>query len=71
MIDEIFVKRRCDRVFNGGFYRMGGESCAQSLPKSRDTSAIISRVAEQLSDSGLRDYSASRDLSESGLFPVM
>ena len=71
MIDKIFMKRRRDRVFNGRFYPVGGESCAQSLPESLDASAIISRVAEQLSESGLYGHAGSRDLSESGLFPVM
>lgn len=71
MIDEVFVKRRRDRMFNGGFYRMGSESCAQPFPESRDTASIISWVAQQLSDSRLRDYAADPHFSANGLFPML
>lgn len=71
MIDKVFMKRRRDRMFNGRFYRVGGESCAQALPESLDTASIISWVAEHLSDSSLSDHAADPEFSESGLFPVL
>ena len=71
MIDKIFMKRRRNQVFNGRFYDVGGESRAQSFPETGNTAPIISWVAEHLSDSPLRDYTADPSFPESGLLPVI
>jgi hypothetical protein len=58
-------------VFNSSFYRVGGESCAQSLSKARHTFAIISGMAEQLPNYRLNHDAADCDLAKGGLFPVL
>ena len=60
-----------DNVLNSRFYRVGGESCAQSLPKSLYPATIISWVVEYLADACLRDHASKRAHTKSGLFPVM
>jgi hypothetical protein len=46
MIAKVFVKRCRDKVFDRSFYRVSGESCAQSFSKALKTASIISGVAE-------------------------
>ena len=71
MIDEILMKRCGDKVLNSRFYRVGGESCAQSLPKSFNPTPILSWMVEYLADACLRDHASKRTFTESGLFPVL
>ena len=68
---KILMKSRGDYVFNGSFYRVAGESCAQSLSKARHTFAIISWTAAQLPNSRLNHDSAECGLAKGGLFPVL
>ena len=50
------MKRCRDRMLNCRFYDVCSESCANTLAKSLDSSAVVSRVAQRLTDSSLRDH---------------
>ena len=56
VIEEVFMKRCRDRMLNCRFYDACSESCPNTLAKSLDSSAVVSRVAQQLTDSSLRDH---------------
>ena len=71
MVTKIFVEGRGYNVLHGRLYRVGGETCAQSLSKALNASPVIAWMIQHLAKGGLGDRSANRDFTHRGAFPML